>query len=236
MSKLAIEAIAGSVIIYKASDPSWIFMEKKPDNYPRRVFRQHLCPFGGRWGGHEAKNDYCPKGTLIRELTEELEIDRLQLPHPFDVIHLTKIKAAIISRLMPFGDFLLSIPASVFQAGDTEAEHSDWVSVVSYWTAGLSDSEWAVLAALQKRYRNLCNEGISTIVLLDRILEKRRALFSWGSDRVVKEFWIGRGIHAASYVPLFPGIGVWRLRDEPLESYREYLDYYEVFHKPPQSC
>ncbi|MBI2640209.1 MAG: hypothetical protein HYW90_04980 [Candidatus Sungbacteria bacterium] len=233
MGKLAIKAIAGVVIIYKYSDPSWIFMERKPDNYPHRVFRRKLCPFGGRWGGNEAKNDENPKSTLIRELEEEFEINRLALPHPGDILRFAEVKRAILNKLTPFGDFLLVIPPSVFKTADPDSKREIWVSIASYWTVGLSDEEWETLTKLQRMYGNLCNEGTSTITSLDRVLEFGKPLFSWGSDRVMKEFWVNKGMGAALYVPFLPGIGVYRLRSEPLGSYREYLDYYDVFHKPP---
>lgn len=231
MGKLTIEAIAGCVIIYRVCDPSQIFMERKSDNYPLRVFRKHLCPFGGKWGGNEAKKDRNTKDTVIRELTEELEFSPLALPHPADIKHFADLKATIVNQLVPFGDFLLNIPAAVFQKADPESKRPDWVSLASYWIAGLSDADWATLKTLQSIYGNLCNEGASTLVSLNKILETGIP-FSWGSDRVIKAFWLRQGIEIASCLPLLPGIGVWRLRNEPLGSYREYLDYYDVSHKP----
>lgn len=238
MAKLAIKAIAGVVIIYKHSDPSWIFIERKPDNYPDRVFRRKLCPFGGRWGGNEAREDRNPKATLVRELEEEFELNKLALPHPDDVLRFTEVKRAILNKLVPFGDFLLVIPAAVFNQGDPDSKRDDWISVASYWTVGLSDEEWEMLVGLQRTYGNLCNEGTSTITSLSRILVAEEPSFSWGSDRVMTEFWKREGISedAVEAVPFLPGIDVWCLRERPFESYREYLDCYDVFHKPPQSC
>lgn len=257
MGKTKIDHIAGVGIIYRASDPTQIFADFRSDSYPVKIFRKNLYPAGGNWIGEAARNDKNTKDTFIREMREELslegdqasteELRLLQVvrrstfynvprcpttPTPTHIQTLERLKKAMTTRVLPFGDYRVTIPKEVLDRGDPENNYPGSVALSSYWQVGLGEYEWQTLLRLQTEFCNLSNESLTTIVSLREIL-KSGIKIGGGHDQALRDFFVIKGAITGKEISAIPGItseyvGV------PLPSYEDYLRCYDVLKNPRQ--
>lgn len=241
-------------IIYQESNPRNVFLETKTEDYPRRAFANKCLLIGGNWVGGHAKRDGGPRGTLARELKEELSLKKpeqsyRELNMLFDENRpggyttqpalissnegermLEEIKKIISEKYIPFADFEQHIPEEVFRQKEPDYLKGDYYGMCSVWQAGLSDEEWQKLAELQKMARNLSCESITHILSLDIIL-RAGAQFAWGHGFMLQRFFFDREIDDAAGISLFPGMSV-RYCGTPMERYGDYLKCYDVDKMP----
>ncbi len=253
--KTPITNISAVGIIYRASNPSQIFIEVKDDGHPIKLVRRQLCPIGGNWIGEAAKEDSNTFATFQRELNEELSFDRpirnaeeLALmgmaeaatfaPTPLSGVEITtqniqdlnQLKETIRRSAVGFGDFLNTVPKSAMDAVDPTNKRDSFTTLASYYTVGLGENDWHRLHMLQKKFGNLSNESITTVTSLDEIIRtKTRTAF--GHDRVLQIFWRLAGFEDAKRLPLVPGL-MSEIMGMPFYSYDEYLEQYDVAKKP----
>ncbi|HEB46698.1 MAG TPA: hypothetical protein ENI19_03260 [Candidatus Nealsonbacteria bacterium] len=255
MERKKINNIASVAIIIRASNPSQIFIELKDDGYPMKTFRRCLCPIGGNWIGEAAKCDQNPLDTVRREIMEEIclekrtastiELDLLgikpgrsfyqvptidQIPTSDDIKILDELKQVIAEGLVPFGDYINTIPKSVLDRSDPENERDGFSALVSYWAVALDEQRWKEITALQEKFGNLSNESITLVTSVDEIIEVG-VKTAFGHDRPLKEFFLCYGLHSAQQFPLINGISSQEI-GKPLASYQEYLERYEILKKP----
>jgi hypothetical protein len=247
-------------IIYRLRDPADIFLEIKGVGYPMPAFRNCLCFIGGNWIGSNAANDHGPRDTFCREVCEELSLDHgtqgtIELgslglttgvesfearsfdhtPTQPELDTLEDLKATITGRALSFGDYLNTIPREVLDRADPTNTRDGFVSLASYWTVGLREQEWRMLAELQATFHNLSCEALSpgsaTLITSLQELTGSRARCAFGHDQVLQRFFLNFGLGDARRLTIYPGI-----TSEPLgptlASYREYLDRYDVQRRP----
>lgn len=253
--KTLITNIAAVGIIYRATNPTEIFLEMKDDGHPIKLVRRQLCPIGGNWIGDVAKNDASPLATFRRELNEELSFDRpmrnteeysllgiadakICAPTPSNEVEITawdlqtlrQLKRMISSSARPFGDFLNTVSKSAMDATDPDNTRDGFTSLVSYYTIGLDENDWWRLSELQSKFGNLSNESITMMTSLDDII-RTETKTAFAHDRVLRQFWLNLELHKASQLPLVPGLESVPV-GKPFNSYAEYLERYEVAKKP----
>lgn len=241
-------------IIYKQSSPDKVFMEIKTVGYPRLVFENKGLLIGGNWIGEAASGDTGPGDTFKREFKEEITFekpiaDQVELALLFDqkdlgeyivgskvwspkeseIDDLSRLKQVIISNLKPFADFLTFVPESLFQQKEPGFNKGDFNIHCSVFESGVSDDDWETLLRLQKLAGNLSNESVSIVTSLDEILKNSWGI-AWGHDYILKEFFESKDLSTNRF-PLIPEIEVEKL-SEPLSSYGDYLQKYEVDRKP----
>lgn len=255
----AINSIAATVIIYRQQDPSQIFLEMKDSSHPIKLARGQLCTPGGHWNGVQAAQDANPRATLIRELGEEWSFDRkprtseelaelgLAANETFeptlinqdvqpaldDVRLLEHIKQAVVAKLEPFRDYINTISREALDRADPDNKRDGFNVLVSYFTAGLNQQDWIALRTLQGKFGNISAECISVMTSLDEINQQRREI-AFGHDQVLKEFFrlfCSTRYPDADYLPLVEGIES-EFIGMPKDSYREYLDTYNILKHP----
>ena len=253
--KKVIDHIASVGIIIRAKRPNEIFIEVKNDGYPIKVFRRCLCPIGGNWIGESAKQDGNTLRTFQREVMEELSLEKqiaftLELdllgikpegsfyqtpnagkkPTREEIATLNELKQVITETCTPFGDYYISIPKEVVDRDDPENKHDGFDVVVSYWVVALNEEHWDQLATLQRTFKNLSNESITIITSLEEIV-KTGTKSAFGHDRPLQQFFLSSGFPLAEKFPMINGISC-QDAGQPLNSYREYLENYDVLRKP----
>lgn len=140
------QTISAICITYRKEDPREIFIDMKDATYPVKAFALKLLGLGGNWVGPGAINDGNPKGTVSREIKEELSvrkplgkvddaelaqilgqatstrnIDRNNVePSEADLDDLEIIKRTIVDSLTHFGDYIEFVPKMVFDRTDPE--------------------------------------------------------------------------------------------------------------------
>lgn len=232
-------------IVYRQSDPRQIFIEVKDDSLPMKVYREALCPLGGNWIGEEARSDKGPRETLVREINEELTLERNQRDldesatlglsenavleqtpisgeevREIDIEKLNLIKSAIIDNLEPFGDYILDISKRVLDE-DADNAHLGFKALTSYFTAGLDEEVWSAIEELQKRFGNLSTESTTVVTSLGDILEKNLR-FAYSHDQVFKKFFVDAGYAEATAMSVFDN-PVITFVGQTRETYDEYL-------------
>lgn len=254
-AKRSVNGISAVGIIYLDSDPSKIFSDMKDGTYPRKAFRMKLLCLGGNWIGDAAKADPSPIHTFCREVHEELSFSKpisstLELAKLFadhvaenyvvegkdvpitedDRFDLATVKAEIRGRAEPFGDFYQFVPRVIFDRADSNNKAGDYQGLCSVYTAAISLQTWEKLCRIQEKFGNLSNESITVVTSLDEIVRTGWQT-AWGHDRILKEFFLSKGLKTAQNFPLIPDIQVERL-GMPLASYNEYLAAYDVAKHP----
>jgi len=252
---LRVNHIAAVGIIYKRSDPRWVFIEMKTSDYPRKIFASLGLIIGGNWIGEIAKVDKSTRDTLVRELGEEISCERPIIsfdewnaivgegrpggyvikpsdwtPSEADLQELIRLKKVIASGYVPFGDYHVSIPESIFRRAEPDYYRGSYEALFSVWQVGLSDGDWQSLKRLQRLAGNLSNESITVMTSLDRIL-KTRWQIGWGEDRILRDFFFSKGLEKASGFPLIPGITA-EYCGFPLIFYGRYLRFFDVDKRP----
>ncbi|MDO8663275.1 MAG: hypothetical protein Q7K28_00325 [Candidatus Wildermuthbacteria bacterium] len=250
-----VDHVAAVAIIINAGSPSQIFAEIKDDGLPIKAFRRTICPIGGNWIGQAARNDYGPRGTLCRELTEELSLEKttastLELRLLGDIPEgnfyqtpsldvkpteaatqgLEELKRAIAQGCMPFGDFIITIPRAVFDRADPQNKRDGMKYIVSYWAIALDETRWKNLVLLQEMFGNLSNESITVITSLEEIVSAKMRC-AYGHDGPLRQFFLAMGLPLADNLPMIDGISG-EFIGPSLASYAEYLKRYEVLRKP----
>lgn len=253
--KTRVNNLASVGIIYRRSNPSEIFIEKKDASYPIKLFRNCLCPIGGNWIGSEAKRDKNPLQTFKREIKEELnptnstasnlelrllgieskEKNRRIHRHrdaitKNDRTVLTQIKNTIKESARPFGDFVLSTPKKYLSQADPKNNLDDLTCLVSYWLVALDEKNWNNLSLLQKKYANLSSESHSQITSLEKIVETRQFI-GFGHDQIFKKFFLSQKISQAKKMKLIMGPRIKKI-GFPQNTYRKYLSNFEIIKKP----
>ncbi|MFH1582398.1 MAG: NUDIX hydrolase [bacterium] len=256
MSKIILDGAASACIIYRKDNPREIFLEIKDDGLPVKAFRRHLNPIGGNWIGGTAKKDKSPKETLIREIREELTLEKPQIstqglkelgfipekefyklpdvkptPTEQDVIELETVKEIIIGGLKPFQDYIITNPTEVFERADPFNKQKGSIGLISIWTCGLDEETWKRLSALQYKFGNLSNESFSLITSLEEIIFI--PLYSaYGNDRPLLDFFISHSpLPLVKRFPLVEGINS-EVVGKPKTSWESYLEEYEILRKP----
>ena len=228
----------------------------KDATYPKKAFALKLLCMGGNWLGTAAANDGSPKGTLIREIKEELSVkrplgpvddaelaqifghavstrtvDRKNVdPSEGDLDDLEAVKRAIIDSLFHLGDYIEFVPRIVFDRADPENKTGDVQGFASVWMAGLDDDVWAKLVRIQEKFGNLSSESISVITSLDEIVAKHLET-GWSQDRILRDFFRRFGFPETDRFPLIPDVKATRM-DESYTSYDEYMQHYSVVKHP----
>lgn len=254
-TKISVTGIAAVAIIYRKMDPSQIFIEIKDDGHPIKLVRRQLCFIGGNWIGEDAKTDKGPHETLMREIQEELSLERParsshelsllgiseaitfaptpveRMPGNDDVDRLRDLKRTIMGSLEPFGDCMNRITRKALETADPGTSREGFVSLVSYWTCALSESTWRDLSALQERFGNLSNESITLITSLDEIVRTKTKI-AFGHDYALKDFFTSKGLGTkVQKLTIVPHITNTPL-GAPFQTYDEYLTRYEVAKHP----
>jgi len=251
MNKISVNNIAATAIIYSVDNPSQIFIERKTDDYPVKVFAGVLCTPGGNWVGHGAKDDANPEATIRRELEEEFslvpseggademgvlgynagadgrDLQKNTQATAEDIECFAQVKEAMLSAVTPFMDALVTIPKTLFDSADPENKRGDTTLLISYFLVGLSGEDWDKLVRLQEKYGNLSNESETRIVTVDEMCQQSMKV-SWGHDRALGHFLLMKGIEKR--IPTFDGISC-QLR-KSLSSYNEYKETYEIARQP----
>lgn len=251
--KTPVNNISATAIIYCAHNPSKIFIERKTDDYPVKVFAGMLCLPGGNWVGPAAKADANPLQTLKRELDEELRLavseakkdemaalgfkagaDGRDLQKDTqattdDIERFAMVKEAMLSAITPFMDALITVPKTIFDSADPENRRGDTTVLASYFTIGLQKTDWDELVRLQEKYGNLSNESETLIVTYKEMINTKDMKVSWGHDYAMLKFF-------EQYIP-YPKILltkeiVWKPLGEPMSSYAEYEELYDIAKKP----
>lgn len=255
--KTKITNISSVGIIYRAGNPSNIFIEVKDDGHPIKLVRRQLCPIGGNWIGKAAARDINTFMTFARELDEELSFDRpvrnsVELaqmdmavdqtfaPTPIKGVEATKddrltlqhLKDAILVSAVAFGDYLNTVPKAALDAADPANKRDGFTTLVSYWLVRLVEDDWRRLCSLQSKFGNLSNESLALVTSLDEIIQTNTKT-AFAHDRVLQEFFYQFGYTNAEQFPLVPGLESVRKRTSPFSSYAEYLDHYDVAKMPP---
>lgn len=255
MEKAIVNNIAGVGIIYRASDPSQIFIEIKDDGLPIKAFRRGLCPIGGNWIGEVAKKDKGTWDTFRREFNEEINFEsavastlELRLlgfmpednfyqtprndytPSSEEIEILNNLKKFITGVREPFGDYVIDMPKEVFDRVDPENKREGFSALASYWLIALPENYWEQLLVLQSAFANLSNESLSVITSLKEIVDAG-VKFAYGHDRPLQEFFLTQGFQLARKLSLIAGI-TYRKVGMPLASYADYLELYNVRRKP----
>lgn len=255
MEKAFIDHIAGVGIVFRASDPSQVFIEIKDDGLPIKAFRRGLCPIGGNWIGELAKKDRNALETFRREFNEEIALksiaaSTLELrllgdipegnfyqtpranytPSDEETEALNSLKRFITGVREPFGDYIIDMPKEVFDKADPENKREGFNVLVSYWLIALSEIQWGQLVSLQDSFANLSNESVTVITSLEEIVDAG-IKFAYGHDRPLQEFFLTQGFQSARRLSLIDGIAYQKV-GMPLASYSDYLDIYDVKRKP----
>lgn len=167
--------------------------------------------------------------TSEREVFDPV-VASLLTPTEQEIWKLNEIREIICHFSVPFGDFFVTLPRSVFDRFDPENKRDGFSPLITYFECGLEDEWWNALVALQQKFGNLSNESITLITSLDRIVDS--PIYSaFGHEHGLKAFFLRQGFAKAIDFPLIDGIGGY-YAGVPLESYEEYLRRYEVLKKP----
>jgi len=254
VEKTPVENIASVAIIYPASDPSILFIDRKDNGYPILAFRQMLCPIGGNWIGESALSDRNPYDTWCREVSEELSLDarvvstqESQLvgdnpqqasyivakndvrPTDTERAELERLKKVFMETAQPFGDFRVTVPKSVLDRvpGNTRPGYS---ALFPYWLVPVNEEDWTSLVKLHEKFGNLSIESVAVIVSLDQIISEP-IYTCCGHDRILQRFFREMGCAGADRYPLLEDI-TYEYMGMPMDSYADYLDRYEILRKP----
>lgn len=255
MKKTSVNNIAGVGIIFRASDPSQIFIEIKDDGLPLKAFRRGLCPIGGNWIGEAGKKDENTWSTFRREFDEEITLHcavaftlELRLlgftpednfyrtprtdytPSNEEIKAFNNLKNFVVNVKEPFGDYVIDMPKEVFDRADPDNKREGFSVLVSYWLIALPENYWKQLVDLQNAFVNLSNESITTITSLKEIVDVK-VKFAYGHGRPIQEFFLAQGFQLARKLSLIDGIN-YRKVGMPLASYSDYLELYDVKRKP----
>lgn len=255
MTKLTVDHIAAVAVIILVGEPRRLFVEIKDDGLPIKAFRRTLCPPGGNWISEAARNDYGPRDTLARELTEEFSLRNepastreLRLlgdiptgefyrvpslgvePTETDTRSFEELKCVIIQGCLSFGDFMVTVPKAVFDRADPQNRREDMTYIVSYWVSVLQQKHGKKLAVLQRKFGNLSNESITLITSLKEIAEVGMK-WAYGHDKPLRQLFLDMGLLAAERLPLTDGTSA-DLIGPSLDSYADYLKRYNVLRRP----
>jgi len=255
LKKESVNNIAGVGIIFRASDPSQVFIEIKDDGLPIKAFRRGLCPIGGNWIGEAGKKDRNTWDTFRREFSEEItpksviastfELRLLGLipednfyqtprneytPSSEEIESLDNLKKLITGVREPFGDYIIDMPKEVFDKADPDNKREGFSALVTYWLIALPENYWEQLVILQNAFANLSNESVSVVTSLKEIVDAG-VKFAYGHDRPFQEFFLSQGFQLAKKLSLIESI-TYRKVGMPLASYSDYLELYDVRRKP----
>ncbi len=261
MTKISIDGICAVVIPFRESDPSQTYMEMKDEEYWN--FPKRLCLIGGNYSGPNCKKDVGPKGTLLREIDEELQLleqeshmasaeEARQLYDPKAIDYcvrrkpvtildedremFTAVKEAIMTNIQPFADYWQKIPGAVREMCDPKQKDkkpADVLQIASYWTCPLSETTWGNLLYLRSKFGQLSNESFDRPVSLDQILQHRLG-FVWGHDQVARDYFAYYARRSDCFdMPIIPHIVMDRI-GMPLTTYDAYRKRYDLKKDPLQ--
>ena len=253
-----VNSIASVGIIFRRTNPLQIFLERKDEGYPVKAVCGLLSLIGGNWIGDDARGDKNTLDTFLREAREELSLDtstpdmlelsllgfdvsnmpgtkrritRDRAPTIEEKQQLQEIISEIDNSTVPYRDFLLTIPKSVYDRVDPENTQPTTSAICSYWCSPLPEHAWKALATLQAAFGNISSESFSLVTSLENIV-KREDHIAFGHDRVIKKFFEDLGFaNSVRNLSLVEGITVEEI-GLPLASYGRYLEKYSVAKHP----
>lgn len=248
-SKETLTHLGSTGIIYRAENPTEVFLEMKGDFYPIKAFRRHLCLIGG----NRRSNDRNTQETFLREFQEEIsfaeaEEDLVELYAIFGITesvptitrnlmltekdrrNLEQLKCRVMEETRAYRDCLLVVPETVLRQADSTYKSGDLRVLLSYSLVPLDEETWQILTALQAKFKNLSNESLSCLLNINVIIEQGLKIFP-GHDQTLQQFWKECGLEQAKDIPLFEGASL-QNHGAPLASYEEYLKFYDGLIKP----
>lgn len=244
MTRIRVTNLAAVGIIYPASDPAVLFIERKDSGHPAKLVHGQLCFPGGNWIGDVARGDHGPRETFCREIGEELSTEELVLLGSTDHVSLQTatsiaavrvrqgdkddleaVKTSICATARPWRDYLNTVPKEVLDAANPAKDHRGFVVVVSYFLVPLGDSIWEKLVALQERFGNLSNEAETTIISLREIVATGQKT-AFAHDWALRDFFQLYGLPVAQF-PMVEGL-TGECVGSPFASYEESLKSYDV--------
>ena len=253
--KRKVNGLASVGIIYRAKNPSQIFIEIKDDGHPIKHARRKGCFIGGNWIGENAKEDKRPYHTYRRELREEISFDRPMRnsldyvllgvaseesfePTPEPTIQPTQADKESLAHLkkmmtvfaLPFGDYINTITKVALNASDPNNTREGFSALVSYWQVGLNEEDWTLLESLQRKFNNLSNESITMITSLEEMIEKRIEM-AFSHDRVLANFFVSKRLLHAINLPMVSDVFS-EFVGSPMIDYPVYLEKYDVLRHP----
>lgn len=256
-SLIPVANFSAVAIVYKASEPSKLFLELK-FGHPIALIDRTLNPIGGNWVGKDALNDNSPLDTLTREIGEEIsfvrpirnadELDFLDVatnktwqPTPMDatptdedVAMQEEVKRAIISAAHYYCATINTVSKEAMDVADPKNERQGFSSLAVYFECGLSDETWAKLEALQKKFGNLSAEALTVMTSkTDIILDDAKVAF--GHDAALADFLKAKG-HNVEGFPTVHGVStrfIGTTSDvELFSSYAEMLTHFNPTKRP----
>ena len=247
-AKIKIGGISTVVIPFRESQPWEIYAETKDSTYP--WFPNCLCFIGGNWGDAPSVNDKSPRDTLIREITEELDLSKhgekylsprnTEKVLPEDVDMLASLIATIKAGIRPFGDYLQKIPTEVFckqdpaRAKQKEAAGkpvTEVTGICSYNVCPLTDTTWGELLYLHSKFGRLSVESCDRPVSLDDIIRDGMK-WIYAHQQAAKDFFASYARRSDyQHMPMIEGISSEKI-GMPLASYDEYRKLYDIEKDP----
>ena len=256
--KRSVNGLAAAGIIYRAKNPSQIFIEVKDDGHPIKHARRKMCFIGGNWIGENAKEDKSPYDTYHRELNEEISFERPMrnsldyvllgvaleenfAPTSAPTVKPTELEKEMLSYLKkkmtifanPFGDYVNTVTIYALNKADPDNKREGFSSLTSYWQVGLNEEDWTILESLQKKFNNLSNESLTLITSLEEILA-HRIKSSFSHDRVLADFFLSKNLIAGKNIPMVSQVFS-EFVGTPLVDYKLYLEKYNVARHPLNS-
>ena len=102
--------------------------------------------------------------------------------------------------------------------------------ICSVGLSPLPRKSWADLLYLQNKYRNISQESLSFVASLENIVSTGLN-FSYGQDKMYQRILLRHGYDQARNLSCAPEYLVEEI-GEPMDTYQDYLDLYEVAKKP----
>lgn len=246
---------SSTVIVFKASDPTKVFLTLKDGTHPTVLVRGCLCPIGGNWIGPNAAMHKSPSDTVISEFVEETSFDKpfrsgeeLALlgladsiatfqptegsgaePTSEDRMDLKVVIGAVVNSIMPMALFENTVSKEALDAADLANKKDGFTVANSYFTAGLDDETWAKLERLQKKFGNLSNESVSVITSLDEIINTGTKC-AFGHDSGLKFFFEEKGYSVYGFPAILGVTG--ECKGLVMDSYERMLEVYAPAKRP----
>jgi len=243
-------------IIFRASDPSQVFLEVKDDGHPIALVRRQLCLIGGNWIGDSAKADKGPLDTFRREVEEELTFDRptrdtlelrqlgqvaessVMAPTPRNAVSVSEsdqaklraLKDTVKARAEFFAAGLNGLTKEAMDAVDPNNRRESFIGISFYWAVALSEEEWADLTALQEAHGNLSNESITLVTSLAEICDSG-VKGAFGHEAMLQRFFRSRDLSRAEDLPMGHGLQAEFIGNAPM-TYAELLQQWNILRHP----
>jgi hypothetical protein len=231
MPQTPIRLISAAAFVYPAANPQFQFFQRKT-KYPYVAFDGGLCPIGGGWVGAEAIEDIGPRWTVGREIGEEMQPRHRSgetEPATEEERLFAYLKRCILLSLRPFGDFVHTVPSKYLGRVDMGKDSEPMTYLSSVFTAALSSAVWEALESLHSRVGNVLNEGASTILHADVVVEEDPII--WGHAFAFQELARRLDLPQADKLRTAPGISS-RWIGMPRDTYAAYREDFAILKDP----